>query len=116
MITSQRLWFGLIAAPAAWLIELLFGWWVGARICTSMSIPAVRMTAGIFSVAMLAIAGTALFTGVHNWREATATERAAADRVEFMAFGGVLVSAAFVIAIVWSGLSAAVINVCGGMR
>jgi hypothetical protein len=65
---------------------------------------------------MFAVACVGLIAGMQSWREASARRRAAADRVEFMALGGVLVSAAFVVGIGWAGLSAVFLDVCGGMR
>jgi hypothetical protein len=116
MITNARLWLGLTAAPAAWIAQGLFGWFVGARICTSMSIARVRLTSGMFSVAMLAAAFWGLSLAWHNWREATAVPRPPSDRIEFMAAGGGFVSACFLVAIGWATLSPLLLDVCGGMR
>lgn len=115
-IAPRRLWFGLIGAPAAWIFQGTVGWGVGARICTELSIAAVRWTLGIFSLAMLAVALGGLAVGLSNWRTATVHAHAAGDRVEFMAFAGLLVSAVFTLAICWAGLNAIFINTCGGMR
>jgi hypothetical protein len=114
-VEPRRLWFGLVAAPTAWAAEGLFGWWVGAQICTAWSVGRVRAMVGVFSIVMLAVAIAGLLTGLRNWRDTSVTAKQV-ERVEFMSFGGVLVSVAFVIGIFWSGLSAVFIDVCGGMR
>ena len=116
MTMSQRWWFGLLAAPGAWIVEGLFGWGAGSRVCTAWSVATARLVIGAFSLVMLAFAAAGLLTGVRNWRTATAAPRAAGDRVEFMSFGGVLVSTAFVIGIIWSGLVAVFIDECGRAR
>ena len=115
-LPPRRLWSGILLAPAAWVLEGLFGWAVGARICTSLSIASVRLIIGGFSVLMLAAAAAGLWIAVGSWREATGDAQIPSDRVEFMALAGVFVSTSFVIAVFWSGLSAAVLNVCGRMR
>jgi hypothetical protein len=115
-VSPARLWFALAAAPVAWIAEGLFGWFFGARICTAFSIPTVRLLIGGFSLVMLGTAVSGLVIGVRSWRAAREVPRPPADRVEFMAIGGVLVSAAFVVGIFWSGITAAVLDVCGWMR
>jgi hypothetical protein len=115
-IAPARLWFGLVAAPAAWAVDGLLGWFFGAQICTAMSIATVRIIVGVLGLAALAVAAAGLSVGVANWRVAAGEPRPAADRVEFMSLGGVLVSTAFVIGIFWAALNPLFIGVCGGMR
>jgi hypothetical protein len=115
-ITPHRLWIGLVAAPLAWAVQGLLGWFFGARVCGSMSIGAVRLTVGLVGVAALLVALGGIAVGLENWRVATAGPRPAADRVEFMSFGGLLVSCVFVVAIGWAALNAVLVNGCGGMR
>jgi hypothetical protein len=116
MTAAARLWIGLTAAPAAWIAQGLFGWFVGSRICTSMSIARVRLTSGVFSLAMLAAALWGLSLAWTNWRAVAAAPRPPCDRIEFMASGGSFVSVCFVIAIIWGTLNPLMLNVCGGMR
>jgi hypothetical protein len=115
-MSSTRLWFPLVAPPLAFGAEGAFGWWAGAKICTSLSIGSVRALIGVVTIAMLVVALVGLSTGVNSYRAVSATHHAAADRVEFMAFAGVLVSTSFVVGLIWFGLNAVFINVCGGMR
>jgi len=116
MSAAARLWLGLTAAPAAWIAQGLFGWFVGSRVCTSMSIAQVRLTSGAFSLVMLAAALWGLSLAWSNWRTIAAAPRLPGDRIEFMAFGGSFVSLSFVIAIIWGTLNPLMLNVCGGMR
>ncbi len=115
-MTARRLWFPLVAPPLAFGVEGAFGWWIGAGICTSYSIASVRAVVAIISIVMLAVVVAGLSTGVSSYREARVTRYAVADRVEFMALGGVLVSASFIVGLIWFGLNALFIDVCGGMR
>jgi len=115
-VSPHRLWIGLLAAPLAWTLQGLLGWFVGARVCTSMSIGAVRLSVGIIGVIALAIAVAGFAVGLENWRTANAASRPAADRVEFMSLGGLLVSSTFLVAIGWATLSAVLVSGCGGMR
>lgn len=115
-IEPRRLWFGLLAAPFAWSVQGLLGWFFGARICTQMSIGSVRTIVGLIGIVALAVAVGGLLVGIGNWRVAVREERVAEDRVEFMSLGGVLVSGAFVLGTFWGALNAVFINVCGGAR
>ncbi len=116
MIDRRRLWFSLLVPTAAFGIEGAFGWWIGDRICTSMPIGAVRLWVGAVTIATLVLTGWALWAGIGNYREATAAAEAYADRVQFMALGGVLVSASMLVGLIWFGFNAILVNVCGGMR
>jgi hypothetical protein len=109
------LWFSLLAPAAAFGIEGAFGWWIGARICTSMPIDVGRAAVGAVTLVALAIAGAGLIAAIHSVREANANG-VASDRVEFMALGGVFVSTSFLVGVLWFGLNAAFITQCGGVR
>ncbi|HTK29674.1 MAG TPA: hypothetical protein VL309_08995 [Vicinamibacterales bacterium] len=115
-VAAHRLWIGLLAAPIAWTAQGLLGWFFGARVCGSMSIGSVRLIVGVIGLAALGVALGGLAVGLQNRRGAGAGRPPAADRVEFMALGGLLVSAAFVVAISWAALNAVLVDVCGGMR
>ena len=115
MTAASRLWFPLLAPMFAFGIEGAFGWWVGAWICESASIGAGRVWVAIVTVAMLVVTLSALTTAVGSYRRANPAE-VAGDRVQFMALGGVLVSTAFAVGLVWFGLNAVFLHQCGGMR
>lgn len=116
-LPPARLWFGLLAAPAAWTAQGLLGWFFGERICTSMSVPSVRLVIGIVSLAAVAVAAWGLLTAWRNWQQAGDRRSVEAwDRMAFMSMGGILVSGAFVLGTVWAGLTPLLIDACGGMR
>jgi len=119
-IDSRSLWFGLVAAPLAWTVQGLLGWFFGERVCVSMAPASVRVTLAVISVAALLVAITGIGTGLRTWRRASdaphPVHAEAWDRVEFMALGGVLVSSAFAIGIFWAGLSSAFLFTCGRVR
>jgi hypothetical protein len=115
-IHPPRLWFGLLGAPAAWIVQGLAGWFVGARICTQMSIGAVRIVGGAVGLAAVAVAGAGIVVGRDNWRRTTTRERPTADRIEFLTVGGLFVSVSFAVGILWALLNSVLLNVCGGMR
>lgn len=115
MTSPRSLWFSLIAPVVAFGVEGAIGWWAGDWMCRSMSIAAGRALIAIVTVLMLAIAVGGLMTAMGNVQ--TANQKGiAGDRVEFMALGGVFVSTAFAVGLVWFGLNAAFVRQCGGMR
>ncbi len=115
MTDAARLWFPLVAPALAFGAEGAFGWWIGARICEHMSIASGRVVVAVVTLAMLAISAGALATALGSYRRAN-PGGVAADRVQFMALGGVLVSTAFLVGLVWFGLNAAFVHQCGGAR
>jgi hypothetical protein len=116
----KGLWFGLIAAPAAWAVQGLLGWFFGERTCATITPPSVRLIVLLISIAALLVATAGITRGWSAWRRRSDApslmDSDARDRVEFMAIGGLLVSSIFAIAIVWAGLSSAFLSECGRMR
>jgi hypothetical protein len=109
-------WFGLLAAPSAWIAQGLFGWWMGARICEPFSIGMVRTTLAAAGGAAMVVAILGLTSSL---RELRATVRGRSLHLEsraMLAFGGVFVSGAFCLGILWATLSALFISECGAMR
>jgi len=116
-VSEGRLWFGILAAPAAWIAQGALGWFFGYRICTSMSIASVRTTLGVISVLAIAVTVVGLITGWRNYRQSDGDVGVDAwDRVAFMSLAGVFVSAAFLVGAIWAGLTPVFLDSCGGMR
>lgn len=119
-IPSPRLWYAIVAPPAVWVAQGALGWLFGARMCTSMSAPAVRTVIGLISLAAAATAVSALFVGWQNWRRTSMSadprRLMAFGQLEFMASAGFLISVLFLLGILWAGLSSLLIDVCGEMR
>lgn len=115
-ITPTRLWFGLLAAPSAWVFQGLAGWFFGARICGQSSIGTVRAAVGAIGALAVAWSLVSLSVSLGTWREVRDAGRSPEDRTGFMAFSGVFVSTAFAVGTFWAALNAIFIDVCGSMR
>ena len=112
---GRSLWYGLLVPPTAWAVQEWLGWFFGQRTCSALEPPSVRWILLGVSVAALAAALVGVGRGWQAGRP-TVTDIDHSDRVDFMAFGGLLVSSIFAIAIVWGGLSTAFISGCGWIR
>jgi hypothetical protein len=106
-------WFTLLAPPAAWAFQEWLGWFFGQRTCTALAPASVRWVLLAVSLAALVITLTGVARGWGLWREGDPDHH---DRGDFMAFGGLLVSGIFTIAVIWAGLSTAFLSDCGVMR
>ena len=117
-IEGRSLWFGLLAPPAAWALQEWLGWGFGERTCAELTPALVRWIVLGASVAALAIALLGMNRSWAMWHAAgrDVADPEHHDRVDFMAFGGFLVSTIFAIAIAWGGLSSAFLSDCGRMR
>ncbi len=104
--------FGLLAAPLAWTAQLVVGYGIGDARCSVAGMRwGVDSEAGeaalLAAAAAIALGGL----GVSWWLE----RRAARDprgRVAFMAAGGLLVSAVFLVLILLGGITALSIEHC----
>jgi len=119
----KRLWFGVLAAPAAWAGMEGVGYWLAARSCEpgTGGVPMEgtarpALTQVLLAVVMLAIALGGLAVAVHNWRAVQPQARRGDPpewgRAHFMAFGGVLISVLFVGGIVLFGLPTFLVDAC----
>jgi len=113
-LAERSLWYGLVVPPTAWAVQEWLGWYFGQRTCSGLQPPSVRWILLGVSAAALALTLAGVARGWRVWRESGDEDHH--DRVDFMAFGGLLVSAVFSIAIVWAGLSTAFLSDCGRMR
>jgi hypothetical protein len=113
-MTTTSSWYGLLVPPSAWAVQEWLGWFFGQRSCSTLEPPSVRWILLAVSVAALAAALVGVGRGWRAW-EATG-DHDHQDRVDFLAFGGLLVSGVFSIAIVWAGLSTGFLSGCGWMR
>jgi hypothetical protein len=91
---SAALWFGLFGASVAWAVQEIVGYGLTSDPCAQPSqvTPAVG-TSVIVSAALTLAGAAALVVATGAWR------RSAADRSRFMALGGILVSALFLMAL-----------------
>jgi hypothetical protein len=118
-IPESQLWIGLAGGPAAFSLQELLGWFVGARVCEGWSLGTVRWAVAAIAIVAIAVSAWAFMLSWRNWHRASAPPSPpveARDRQAFMALGGALISAMFVIATFWAGLTAAFLDTCGWMR
>jgi hypothetical protein len=119
-IDRRALWFTLLAAPTAWTVQGLLGWWAGERICADMSIGGVRGLTALVSMLALIVALVSVATAWRAWAMASSAPHAihaeAWDRVEFMALSGLFISAAFTLGIIWGALPSLMLSACGRVR
>ena len=115
LLTNLLLFHGLLAAPLAWTGQLVVGYGIGEADCSAGSgrwgIDSQTSELAL-TAAAAAIALTGLLTA--GWllveaRRAGGDER---GRIEFMASGGVLVSAIFVVLILLGGIAVLYISHC----
>jgi hypothetical protein len=134
-IPRGRLWFGFAAAALAWVVQGLLSVIISASACqngsyqwTWISEGGIRVLLAMITIALLAVAVAAWVVSFRNWRDLS-VERAEARaarrelihaegrrREDFMALGGVFVSTAFVIGIIWGGVPLILINLCRSAR
>jgi high-affinity Fe2+/Pb2+ permease len=119
----SRLWFGLVASVAAWLllgaIDLLVLWnecahqqQYGGEGSHSVS----RILSFAISIAFLLVAVAGGATSYYNWRglsrQQNLLETNATDRREFMALLGVIISVTLGMGIVWLSIPPLLIQLC----
>jgi hypothetical protein len=118
-VTLPRLWFGVFAAPTAWVAALLLGYLSSAAICRSRD--AASGTLLILLAGMLALALAGLIVAFANWR--SLRQRSSATNIapwwgrsRFLVGGGLLASALFVVGIVLFAISALLAPTCSRMQ
>jgi hypothetical protein len=122
-VHPARLWFGLSASAAAWLLLGCLDIFITFAACThkdQFGIPGDHpgVTAICLAIAILLFAVTvaAGITSYRNWRTlsmpASLLETQAVDRREFMALLGVIVSVTLGMGIVWLALPPLFIDLC----
>ena len=116
-------WFGILAAPAAWAAQGLLGWFVEGAACSSayvaISPPAARAVEWTIGLAASIVALAGLAVGISLWRRSRDPRLTAlqVERVpDFMAATALLVSLVFLLAIGWASLPSALLRVCENVR
>jgi hypothetical protein len=119
-VTEARLWTGVLAAPAAWLVAEGVGYVMAARMCepsigiaSSPEATHARAVNTIVCVACLIIALVGLIAAIGNAREVRSVGN---GRATFLSLGGAFTSALFTLGIVLFSLPAFVVNVCNQAR
>ncbi len=122
-VAAGWLWFGIVAAPIAWAIQGLFGWYFGGADCVNGSMAggsSLQVVSTIIGIAAALVAVAGIITGLRNWRqsgEAARLETAEGHTAtQYIAAASTLVSSIFLIAIIWAGIGGAIVNACGSAR
>jgi len=114
-VSARRLWFAGFGAAAAWSFDLMAVVSVGSTHCLS---PVVSpATHGTVWWVVAAITGAAWIVGVGSLLSTVRAWRApgqdgAARRARFMAFGGVLLNALFLVGLFFSSVALLLAPLC----
>lgn len=121
-VTLRRLWAGVLLAPSAWLLAELVGYYLASRSCEPLAgVPLEgtahpAMTQVVLAVVLGLVAIVGLVVAIGNWRAAgpEGGDRwlASFGRAQFMAFGGMIESALFVLGIVFFALPPLFVSPC----
>ena len=116
---SALLWFGVLAGPAAWSVEIIVGYGVEEIACSAGSaseeiegvgVEPIIVMLTLFLGAVTAAAGLLAFG---YWRRLRASRGAAAEgRAEWMAIAGIATSAIFLVLILVNLFSVVFLGVC----
>lgn len=122
----RRLWAGVLAAPSAWVLMEMIGYYLAARSCepgtsgVPLAGPAnARITQVVLDLVAIAVASAGLAVSIASWRalpQPSPESRAEVGRARFMAFVGVLASVLFLGGIVLFGISPLLVDVCNQAR
>ena len=125
-VSVKRLWVGVLAAPAAWLVMEMVGYYLAARSCEpgTGGVPLLgtahpRVTQVIMDGGAVIIALIGLTTAIQCWRALPQPGRDATPelgRARFMALVGVLTSVLFLGGILMFGLPPFFVNACSQAR
>lgn len=123
-VSSARLWFPVLAAPAAWALQGLTGWFVDSLACpqepaegTLLAVGTARWIVALASAGALAVVVIALLTSILNWRTlAAASDGTVHERREYVSVLAVAATTILAIALVWAGLPPLLTRGCGVAR
>lgn len=123
-----RIWYGIFAAPVAFGIQEVLSWLISSGACPSGNPAGISgsplftnprtLLWGIAAGALVA-AVVALWIGISAWRQSqdpSFLSIRAQGRPDYMAAAAMLVSAVFLIAILWQTVGVFVLSDCGIMR
>jgi hypothetical protein len=126
--TRPALWYGILAAPAAFGIQEILDWLISSGACPSGN-PADIGGTPLFTDARailwgigagaLVIAAVALRIGIGAWRQSqdpSFLSIRARVRTDYQAAAAMLVSGVFLIAILWQTAGVFVLPQCGILR
>ncbi len=126
--TPPRIWYGIFAAPVAFGFQEILNWLISSGACPSGDpadiggIPLFTNTRPVLwgiGAAAFIIAAVALWIGIAAWRQSqdpSFLSIRARRRSDYQAASAMLVSAVFLIAILWQTVGVFVLPQCGTFR
>lgn len=120
-VSRGRLWFGIAGPTAAWVAHGLLSVFAALMTCHQHASSATRPILFGLSAAALVVAIAALVVSLGSFRKLNGEDELlhsqATSREKFMALTGVLVSAVFLLGIVWFALAPLLVrDVCEVFR
>jgi hypothetical protein len=119
--SSILLWFGLLGAPAAWVVQFLVGYWLTEVGCSAggdrgLAVDGWTTVATVVAAVLAVIAELAAITMFRETRGARgkdgSEEPPPKGRTHFLAVVGMAVAPLFFFIIVMSGVGAVVLENC----
>jgi hypothetical protein len=116
---SALLWFGVLAGPAAWSVEIIVGYGVEEIACSTgtvgeeiegIGVEPIIVLLTLFLGAVTAAAGLLAFGCLRRLKASRST--AAEGRAEWMAIAGIATSAIFLVLILVNLFSVVFLGVC----
>lgn len=126
--TRPLIWYGIFAAPVAFGIQEILNWLISSGACPSGNaadiggIPLFTDTRAILwgiGAGAFIVAALALWVGVSAWlqsRDPSFLSIRARTRPDYQAAAAMLVSAVFLVAILWQTVGIFVLPQCGFVR
>ena len=122
-VSLGLLWFGLCGAPLAWIGLEMFSYVLSMGVCTAQSDAHTGATWGAMLAASIIaglIALASIVVAVNNWRKTRHESQGSAHnllevgegRTRFLAMFGLLTSAGFIVAFIFSATTLLVIPLC----
>ncbi|HEY2376695.1 MAG TPA: hypothetical protein VGH98_12030 [Gemmatimonadaceae bacterium] len=124
-VSQRRLWFGVLIAPAAWIIALIVGYLLVSRGCDiapnglrGRPVASPGVVQVVFGVAFTVLALGSLWAARGSYRAIVASRppgqstRVEWDRARFMALVGILVASIFAFGIALIAIAPLMLNAC----
>ena len=122
-VSRKRLWFGFVAAAAAWILAGLLNIFLAWQACMGgeagsfwFTQTGMRVVLGVITFGLLAVAVIAGVVSYQNWRALSdrreLLDAEARERQEFMALFGMIVSVSLGVGIAWFSIPIYVLQMC----
>lgn len=123
VISERRLWFGLVAGPAAWAIHGFTSVMICAQACREgtgqwgpLPPSGVRLLLGLVTLVCLGLAVAGGVVALRSWRSLSNHQSLVHDegygRQHYMSLIGVFASAVFTLGVLWAGFPVMIVGVC----